>query len=166
MQPWRFVVVEDMAIRKILRDAAWNQSQVTEASHFLVCAAKVEIGRTEVEAIIARTAEIQARPESSLSNYQEFIHGFISKPDFDTEIWATHQVYLALGMLLSTAAMLGIDACPMEGFDPVKFDDVLNLSAKGYSAKAACALGYRSAEDENSQLPKVRYEVDEVVISV
>jgi nitroreductase len=84
----------------------------------------------------------------------------------DINQWATHQVYIALGALLSTAAHLGIDACPMEGFIPDAYDQILGLTAKGYSATVLCTLGYRSSEDGYAKAPKVRYEQSEIISHV
>ena len=77
--------------------------------------------------------------------------------------WSTRQVYLALGFLIYSAALLGIDACPMEGFKPDKFDEMLGLPDKGYASKVICALGYRSSEDKLAEMAKVRYETETVV---
>ena len=77
--------------------------------------------------------------------------------------WAARQAYIALGNLMTCAAMLGVDACPMEGLVPAEYDKVLNLSGSGYATVVACALGYRSAADKYASLAKVRYETEDLV---
>jgi nitroreductase len=77
--------------------------------------------------------------------------------------WATRQTYIALGNLMTSAAVLGVDACPMEGLNPAEYDRVLGLDGSGYATVVACALGYRAASDKYASLPKVRYETQELV---
>ena len=79
------------------------------------------------------------------------------------DVWSGRQVYIALGFLLSAAAMLGIDACPMEGIDGPKYDEILGLRAQGYSALCVAAVGYRSADDHAARYAKVRFDPSEVV---
>jgi nitroreductase len=69
---------------------------------------------------------------------------------------------IARGNLMTAAALLGVDACPMEGLDPASYDEVLGLAAKGYSTVCACALGYRAADDQSASAKKTRYEFSEV----
>ena len=78
--------------------------------------------------------------------------------------WAARQAYIALGVLLTEAALLGIDACPMEGLDPAAYDEILGLRGTGFGALAACALGYRSAEDGYARLKKVRYGAERLIV--
>jgi len=76
------------------------------------------------------------------------------------------QVYIALGMFIMAASVLGVDTCPMEGFEPPKFDEILGLPARGYGALCACAAGYRSGDDKYASLPKVRFKPQDVVVHV
>ncbi len=76
------------------------------------------------------------------------------------------QVYIALGEFMTSAALLGVDACPMEGIDPPKFDEILGLAAKGYNALCACAAGYRAADDKYAVSPKVRFKAQDVIVHV
>ena len=77
--------------------------------------------------------------------------------------WATRQTYIALGNLMTSAAVLGVDACPMEGLNPVEYDKILNLNGTGYKTVVACALGYRAASDKYAQLAKVRYPLNDLI---
>ena len=72
-------------------------------------------------------------------------------------------MYLALGMLLEAAALKKIDACPMEGFDPQKFDEILNLKKEHATATVICALGYRAEDDVTAKMAKVRFPKEEVM---
>lgn len=77
--------------------------------------------------------------------------------------WTARQTYIALGNLLTSAALLGVDACPIEGLDPARYDEILGLTAKGYGTTNVCALGYRSEDDKYAVAKKVRYPCDELI---
>lgn len=162
LQPWKFFVVTDPATREKLKAAAWNQGQVTEASHLVVLARKADVTVADVEKLINTTATANGIPASALDGYKGMMSGFVSNPSLDKSAWAAKQVYIALGFLLESAALLGLDACPMEGFDAKAFDEILGLPAKGYHAQVIAAVGYRSASDKYAQGKKVRYPAAEM----
>jgi nitroreductase len=168
LQPWKFVIVKNPEVRKQLQPLSWNQPQIVEASHLVVIAAKKEVTHTDVEGFLASISETRGVPVAALQEYGGMMKGFLDAlaQQGTCEHWSTRQVYLALGMLLSTAAMLKIDACPLEGINPVEYDKVLNLTESGYSTKVACALGYRSAEDPAAFYTKVRYGRAQVILDV
>jgi nitroreductase len=163
LQPWRFYVVEDPTTRAALRTASWNQPQITDASHLLVLARRSPVTTADVAALMERTSAVRNVPVSEFAGYRQMIEGFIARPDFDTDAWAARQVYIALGVFLSTAAMLGIDACPMEGFDASAYDERLNLPAEGFRATVVVTAGYRAADDGNSRQPKVRFARERLI---
>ena len=80
------------------------------------------------------------------------------------DAWMSRQVYIALGEFMTSAALLGVDACPMEGIEAHKFDEILGLSALGYGALCACAAGYRAADDKYAAAPKVRFKAQDVIL--
>ena len=77
--------------------------------------------------------------------------------------WATNQTFIALGNFLTSAAMLGIDACPMAGFEPEKYDEILSFDKQGLSAVVIAVAGYRSDADKYATLRKVRFPKEEVL---
>ncbi|MGF1523708.1 MAG: NAD(P)H-dependent oxidoreductase [Leptolyngbyaceae cyanobacterium] len=164
-QPWKFFVIRNPEVRKQLQEQAWGQSQVVDASHFVVLAIKTGINNEDVDRYIDRVAEVRQTPKDSLEGLENAIKGFLKDHSFAQQInaWAAKQVYIALGFFLYSAALLDIDACPMEGFMPDKVDEVLGLPAQGYSAVVLCAAGYRSEEDKLASAAKVRYETEAVV---
>ncbi len=168
LQPYRFLVVRDPALRAQLRTHAWDQAQVTDASHFVVFTARTEITAGDIAHLIDRTAEVRGQPATALAGYRQVMEGSLlndaRKPHLAD--WAARQAYIALGQLLTAAAVLGVDACPMEGFDPAKFDEILGVRKDGYACLAAIALGYRAADDKYATLPKVRYPKTEVIKTV
>jgi nitroreductase len=166
LQPWKFIQVSDRALREKIRASAWNQPQVVDASHLVVLAAKASVGADEINTFISAMAKDRGIPEEALKEYKGMMMGFLvpPPPGFNVEDWATRQVYLALGMLLTSSALLGVDACPMEGFVPPQVDEILGLTSTGYSAKVICALGYRSADDKSATAKKVRYAESELIV--
>lgn len=165
LQPWKFFVVRNLDLRQQLVEHAWNQSQVTDASHLVVLAIRKGIDNSNVNHYINLMSEVRETPRENLEGLEKAIKGFLQDPPFPFEVnsWSTRQVYLALGFFLYSAALLGIDACPMEGFVPAKYDEILGLSAQGYSSVVLCTAGYRAEDDKLADMKKVRYETDKVV---
>ena len=165
LQPWKFFVVNNQEIRQQLLPHSWGQAQVVDASHLVVFAIKKDIDAAYVDRYIARMAEVQQVPVENLAKFAGVVKGFMEKPPYPLDLnqWSTRQVYIALGQFMTTAALLGIDTCPMEGFVPSKYDEVLGLPEQGYAAVVVCPAGYRSAEDESAERPKIRFDTQDVV---
>jgi nitroreductase len=165
LQPWKFFVVENPALRQELLANSWNQPQVVEASHLVVLAIKKEMGDAEVDRYIQDMSDKRNVPIDGLAGLNKMIKGFMANPDkgFTTDEWAIRQVYIAIGQFMTSAAMLGIDTCPMEGFNPAKYDEILGLTAQGYASVLVCPAGYRAADDKYAVMPKVRYDKSEVI---
>lgn len=168
LQPWQFIVVTDQQTKEKLVPASWDQRQVADASHVVIFAIKKDLGAADVERYIARIAETRNVSAESLKGFKDVLLGFLAQPaeKFDVNAWATRQVYIALGNFLNTAALIGVDTCPMEGIDPAQYDEILGLSAKGYRTVVVAAAGYRAASDKYATLPKVRYSADEVITHI
>jgi nitroreductase len=167
-QPYRFVVVTDQATKEKLVPFSWNQKQPAECSHFVVFAAKTSVNEADVDHYLARTAEVRGVAIETLAFFRKMLVGdIVSGPRSQQQFeWATRQAYIALGNFMTSAALVGIDTCPMEGIDPVKYDEVLGLPAKGYKTVVACAAGYRATGDKYAAAPKVRFTSDELVIRI
>jgi nitroreductase len=168
LQPWKFIVVTDPALRTRLRPASYGQAQVTDASHLVVFASKNNFSEADVDAHIKHVAEVQDAPIEALGPLRGMLLGGIVNAQDETarNAWARNQAYIALGNLLTSAALLGIDACPMEGFDRAQYDEILGLKAKGYAAAVIATLGYRSPADKYAAAPKVRFAKEQVFITV
>lgn len=165
LQPWKFYVVTDPKVREKLKPASWDQSQITDASHLVVFTVKKNLNAADVEHFLQRIAEVRKSSLESLNGYKQYMLTHVNRkdPGFDINIWATKQVYIALGSFLTSAAVLGIDACPMEGFDPEKYDEILGLDKQGYHAVVVATAGYRAKEDSYASAPKVRFPKDEII---
>ena len=165
LQPYKFLVINDPARRAELLPHSWNQKQVVDASHFVVFTARTKVTDADVNKLIQLTSNVRKIPAESLNFYRDMMLGdVVNGPRGKTAYeWAARQAYIALGNLMTCAAVLGVDACPMEGLNPAEYDRVLGLNGSGYATVVACALGYRAASDKYANLPKVRYESTELV---
>lgn len=167
-QPYRFVVVTDPAVREKLVPLSWGQRQVADASHFVVFGAKTSVSEADIDYYLSHVAAVRSTPVENLGGFKkallgDIVHGPRGQQQFE---WATRQCYIALGNLMTSAALIGIDVCPMEGIDPAKYDEVLGLPAKGYKTVVAAAVGYRSPACKYAAVPKVRYPAEELFIRI
>jgi len=164
LQPWKFVVVTDPAVRKKLHHVSWNQAQILDASHLVVFAAKNPPTPADVERHVVRTAQVRGVAPEALDGFRQMMLGSLARMSGpDAHAWAARQTYIALGVFLAACALAGVDACPMEGFQPEKYDEILGLRNKGLSAVVIATAGYRRADDPAAQLAKSRFDVEEVV---
>ncbi|HEY3269866.1 MAG TPA: NAD(P)H-dependent oxidoreductase [Geothrix sp.] len=165
LQPWKFIVVTDPALKAKLRPASWNQSQVEDCSHLVVLTARQDITEADVDHFIERIAEVRGVSIESLAGYKGYMVGDLVNGPRHAIIheWAARQTYIALGNLMTAAALLGVDACPFEGIEPAKYDEILGLKGTGYATISACPLGYRAADDKYASAHKVRFEAKDVV---
>lgn len=167
LQPWKFITVTDQSIKNDLLVHSWHQRQVTDCSHMVVLCARDGIGPEDIEAWLNQLVETREITKESLEGYAGMMSGFFGNmDDYQTLSWAKNQVYIALGQLMSSAAILGIDACPMEGLIPAEYDRILGLDGSGYATTVGCAMGYRSSGDKYAKLPKVRFAKAKVLETI
>nr|NDG84925.1 NAD(P)H-dependent oxidoreductase [Pseudomonadota bacterium] len=165
MEPWKFHVVENPALREKLKAASWGQTQVTDASHYVVLTFKEKITDEDVADFIQRTASGRGMPAEALAQYQgmisgDLVQGLRSKT---IDVWSQRQTYIAMGFVALAAAVLKIDTCLMEGLDPSAYDELLGIKGSGYRTVAAVALGYRHAEDKYASAKKIRKDSAQVI---
>lgn len=171
-QPWHFVIASSEAGKGRIADTlagghAYNEAKVRKASHVVVLSTRQAITEEHLERVLAQeqadgrfaTPDARAGQHKGRSFFVN-LHRFERR---DAQHWADKQTYLALGFLLLGAAALGVDACPIEGFDQGAVDEALGLRAQGLSSAVIVALGFRAEDDFNAKLPKSRLPVDEVI---
>ncbi|MFI5344756.1 MAG: NAD(P)H-dependent oxidoreductase [Elusimicrobiota bacterium] len=163
LQPWKFFVVNNPALRAKLKPASWEQTQITDADKLIVFAVKKDFGAADVERFVERVSEVRRLPKEALEGYKKMMLASASLPPEKVAAWLIRQVYIALGVFLTSAATLGVDACPMEGFDKDKYDEILGLPAKGYNAVVVATAGVRASDDMAASQAKVRFTKDEVI---
>ncbi|MEM6298550.1 MAG: NAD(P)H-dependent oxidoreductase [Bacteroidota bacterium] len=157
LQPYRVLIIENEATREKLKPASWGQTQITDASHlFVFCTINDPIPQI-VDDYAARKIEVHDLEADAMDQYAGFVKGKLGEFSGATIAgWTRAQAYIALGNLLSACAELRVDATPMEGFEPDKYDDILGLKEKGLTAVVVAAVGYRHAEDKAQHAKKVR----------
>ncbi|MFO1459670.1 MAG: NAD(P)H-dependent oxidoreductase [Verrucomicrobiota bacterium] len=165
LQPWKFLVITDPAVRRSLVPLSWGQSQPVDCSHFVVFTVRRGLDAADVDRFVKRIAEVRGGTVEALAGYRNVMVTSLDRARTAGTLdqWQTHQVYIALGQFMASAALLGVDTCPMEGLEPARYDEVLGLTGTGYATVVACAAGYRAADDKYIHLKKVRFEPDQVI---
>jgi nitroreductase len=165
LQPWKFLVIQDPELREALVAHAWNQRQVADCSHLVVMTTHRVMPEAHIDANIQRMMEVRGGTPEALLGFRKMVAGFRQSGETKGWLgdWAKQQSYIALGQFMLAAALLKIDTCPMEGFVPAKFDEVLGLTGGDYTTAVLCPVGYRSEADRYAVLPKVRFDANDVI---
>ena len=167
LQPWKFLVVDSPDLREKLKAASWGQPQLTDASHIVVLTARTDLSQADIDSWVGRLSEVQGTPLEALAGLSGMISSFSAAMDAPAkQAWNTRQVYIALGQLMTSAAVLGIDACPLEGISPSAYDEILGLNGSGYATAVACALGYRAADDKYASMAKARFPAEKLIARI
>jgi nitroreductase len=167
LQPWKFVVITDQKVKDQLPAISWNQTQPKDCSHMVVLAARKTIDAGDVNRYVDRIVQVRDIPGDPMRGYKDMMLGMVgSMPAADLDNWCAKQVYVALGFLLEACAVLGVDACPMEGIVAPEYNKLLKLPEMGYTAVVGCPVGYRAADDKYAAYPKVRFEAKDVIVRV
>ncbi|MCA1055672.1 NAD(P)H-dependent oxidoreductase [Rossellomorea aquimaris] len=170
-EPWRFLVIEDSTLREKIKNTAWGAyGKLPEASHFIIILSRTKLDTKYDSAyLVDHFKQNKNMPDEHLKKYLERIEQF-QKEDFDLLDgerplldWAGKQTYIALGNMMTAAAQIGVDSCPIEGFDIKKMNDLLAeeglLDDGHFSISVMCAFGYRV----NDPAPKTRRPFDDIV---
>jgi len=167
LQPYKVVIVENPEIRQQLKEVAYGQTQITDASHLFVFATDVNVGDSAVNDYINNISEIRGVPADALAGFGDMMKGMIAGLPSDAKnTWTAKQTYIALGNLLSAAAELKIDATPMEGFNAAEFNKILGFDKLGLNASVIATVGYRHGEDDTQHYKKVRKSHEELFITI
>ncbi len=164
LQPFKFLLIENSALRKKIREHAWNQTQVTDASHLIaICSYKI-IDQAFVDRNLDLISKIRGVLVESLKGYRDRIGGYLLKstPEKASE-WAREQGYIALGCVLSACAAMEIDSCPIGGFDAALVDQDLDLAKDNLTIVALVPVGFRAADDAFASMKKVRFPTEEII---
>lgn len=165
LQPWKFAIVENKEKREAIKGAAWGQAKVTDASHLLVVLSKEDMDVAYIENYVNDVSKTRNVPTEALKGYHDMMVGAVtSRTPENRNEWMALQSYIAVGMIVETAALLKIDAAPMEGFNPTEVGKILDI--KGYTPRVLIGIGYRSENDKAAQYKKVRTAKDEVIVRI
>ena len=167
LQPLKLIVIKDKDLQKELTEHSWNQQQVADASHVMVFCIEKVIGEDYIGKYFDNVKATRNTPEKILNPFKEqLVESFTTKSTEEISNWATKQAYLAMGNLLTVCAIEEIDACPMEGFIPEKYNEILNLNDLGLTSVLVLPIGYRAEDDMFSGFEKVRRPIADTVITI
>lgn len=163
LEAWKFLVVTNPNTKIELRKASYDQTKVTDASHIIVLTRRTDLANLIPE-LISRLSKNQNKDPKDFAGLQEMVQGTMSAHEKykNLDSWLSAQTYIALGFMMETAALLEIDTCPMEGFDPNAVNNILGLNDKNLSVVSMLAVGYRG-DDAFSKNKKTRRSFEEVV---
>ncbi|WP_417350215.1 NAD(P)H-dependent oxidoreductase [Flavobacterium alkalisoli] len=167
LQPYKVLIIENPEVREQLKAAGYNQDGITESSHLFVFAYEKNVNETHVDAYMENISKVRQVEKESLKPFENMVNGFIqNQTEEGLNTWAVKQAYIALSTLINTAALLHIDATPMEGFNAQQFDEILGLDKLSLSTAVIAAVGYRHEEDSFQHLKKVRKPENELFITI
>ncbi len=167
LQPYKVLIIDNPELKAQLQPAAWGQSQIVDASQLLIFANITNFGDAEIEAYIQNLTETRGVPAEAVQGYADFMKSKISTLSLEKRnIWTSKQTYLAMGNLLNAAAELNIDVTPMEGFEPQKVNEILDLDKLGLNASLIATVGYRHNEDDTQHYVKVRKSNEDLFINL
>lgn len=167
LQPLKMLVISNQKIKNSLLEHAYNQKQIVDSSHVLVICIKTAIDSNYIDQKFDLEKDIRGTPEETINGFRTFLKDtFKNKTSDEIENSSINQAYIALGNLMTVCAYEKIDSCPMEGFNPEKFDEILDLKNQQLKSILLLPVGFRADDDFMSTLKKVRIPVEESVIEI
>lgn len=167
LQPYKILIIENPELRGKIKEAAWGKDSLIEASHLFIFANEIDLEESEIDKYIERVSKTREIPTDKLSGYSAVIKSLIAPLSNEAKNnWTAKQTYIAMANLLNAAAMLGIDATPMEGFEPKKVNEILGLDKLKLNATLITTVGYRHKDDITQYNKKVRKKNEELFINL
>ena len=167
LQPVKLLIVSNKSILQELVPISSNQQQVGQASHLCVFCVDTNIDEAYIRTYFENIKSIRNTPDAVLSSFRDsIISSFGSKSTDEIYNWGAKQAYLALGNMLTVCATQEIDACPMEGFDPVAYDAYFKLKEQGLRSALVMPIGYRAEDDMFADMKKVRKDLKDSIIEI
>ncbi|MBU3021306.1 NAD(P)H-dependent oxidoreductase [Aestuariibacter sp. A3R04] len=165
LQPYKILVITSRAARERLKPFAFGQEQVSSGSHLLVFATRTDIDTLLVDEYVSLAQTKNGASPDSLARYAEMAKGAINSMNkTERALWAQQQTFVALGNMITCAAMMKIDTCPIGGFEPDAFDHILGLNEKQLTTTVICPIGKRDPNDKYGQYEKVRFDINHLVL--
>ncbi len=167
LQPIKLLVIQNKELQTQLVEHSWNQQQVAQASHVLIFCIDTKLDGDDVVNYFQRVKAIRNTPDEIINPFKEYLVNTIEGKSYEDLIsWAKNQAYLAMGNLLTVCAQEQIDSCPMEGFIPEKYDEVLDLTSKNLASVLVLPIGYRAQDDFMKDQKKVRKNIEDIVLEI
>ncbi|UKN00794.1 NAD(P)H-dependent oxidoreductase [Paracrocinitomix mangrovi] len=164
LQLMKVVLVNDKDTREKLVDCSFGQRQVADASHLLVLCRERDFDLDHIEDYVQNIADTRKVEADSLSGFKNGMAKLLTKRKEDQVSWMDKQVYIALGNLITTCAIMGIGACPMEGFIPDEYDEILDLKSQNLASVLVLPIGFPAEDDPGAKRAKVRRPIEKFVI--
>ena len=167
LQPIKLLILKNKELQRQLVPHSWDQQQVEQASHLLIFCTEAAIDGDYIQSYFERVKQIRGTSDEILNPFKEaLLSNFAQLNSQQIQQWAKNQAYLAMGNLLTICAIEKIDSCPMEGFEPKAYDNLLGLEAKGLRTVLVMPVGYRAEDDMFSGFKKVRRNLEDSVIEI
>ena len=167
LQPIKLIVISNQEIKNNLLESSLNQQQVIQCSHLLVICVETDIDESYIELYFKRVVDIRKTSPKVLESFKNsIINEFNDMSNTSIVNWSINQAYLALGNLMTVCSVEEIDSCPMEGFLPEKYDEILDLKTKNLKSVLVMPVGYRSVDDQFSSFKKVRKDINDNTIEL
>ena len=165
LQPFEIFVIKNQEVKEKIKPIAWNQSVITDCSHLLVFAAWDTYTPERINHMFDLTNEIRGFENEGWENYRQMLLGMYPQKDPEENFnHAAKQAYIAFTEALTAVAFEGVDATPLEGFEPDAVDKILGLREKGLRSAVMLPIGYRKEDaDWLVNLVKVRKPMEELV---
>lgn len=166
LQPYKIILIKDIEFRKSkLQNFSIHNNQISEASHLILFTIETNFSISNIDKHIDYIINERKTSLNKLIHYKKSISSFINNLDKKKlEIWQTEQIYICLGALIYYCAIEKIDTCPIGGFNKLGFDKVLNLEKLNLKSVVLIALGYRSKNDKNQYLKKIRKPIKDILL--
>ncbi|CAM1333834.1 NAD(P)H-dependent oxidoreductase [Tenacibaculum aestuariivivum] len=167
LQPVKMVVIQNKETQQQLVSHSWNQPQVAQASHVLVLCIPKKYSVSDVDAYFSLVKKMRNTPDEILAPFKKMLTDSIgNKTQEELTVWNKNQAYISLGNLMTVAANEKIDSCPMEGFIPEKYDEVLGLDKHNLTSVLVLPVGFRAEDDYMIDLKKVRKNIEDIIIEM
>lgn len=167
LQPFSFVVVDDVAKKQALVEQAYGQQQIAHNGALIVLAVRTDLDAAYISEYTSRIEAVRGLPAGAVDGYKDMMIGHITSLTPEARLaWSQKQAYIALGTMMAAASERELDNAALEGFNPDKFDEILGLTERNLHASILLVLGYRSAEDATSQNAKVRKDIADIVVHI
>lgn len=163
LQPYKVFRIANPELRATLRSATWNQAQMTEASEVFIFCSLTKVPGEFVDEVMLAKGKMLNMDAEKVASYANFMKGKISeKSDDEQASWTSKQAYIALGNALAACAELGLDSCPIEGFEKSEYNRILKLEEQRLEACVVLTIGKRSESDATAEKPKFRREIEDL----
>ena len=167
LQPYKIIIISNQELKDKLKPVSYAQAQITDASHLFLFCAMEEFNADDVSQFVDLNVEITSIPKENLKTFHEMMNLKIeSMNGSENLMWATRQAYIALGNLLTAVANMGIDTCPIEGFVPSQYSEILGLEKLKLKPLVVAAIGFRAESDKYQNVPKVRKKEKDLFIEL